>query len=144
VYALPVPLARQAMLAAILTVGDVFLVLRFKTFPYESAFTDTGLAYFAANAVGVVTSWELNRRRQREFAALRTAVAAREDAERAMQELRTLRGIIPICAHCKNIRTDAGEWQRMEVYVREHSEAEFSHGICPDCMRKLYPDIADE
>ena len=50
----------------------------------------------------------------------------------------TLRGLIPICASCKKIRDDKGYWSQVEVYVRERSEAEFSHGICPDCMKKLY------
>ena len=50
-----------------------------------------------------------------------------------------LRGILPICAACKRIRTDNGAWQQMEVYIRDHSEAEFSHGLCNDCAVKLYP-----
>ncbi|MFA5908138.1 MAG: hypothetical protein WC815_05110 [Vicinamibacterales bacterium] len=67
--------------------------------------------------------------------------AARAAAERALNELHTLRGIIPICSNCKKVRTDAGDWQQVEQYVHEHSAAQFSHGICPDCARKLYPDI---
>ena len=61
--------------------------------------------------------------------------------ERAQKEIKTLRGIVPICASCKKIRDDDGYWQQVEVYVREHSEAEFSHGICPDCLKKHYPDL---
>ncbi len=45
----------------------------------------------------------------------------------------------PICASCKKIRDDQGYWQQVEVYIRDHSDAEFSHGICPDCMAELYP-----
>ena len=63
----------------------------------------------------------------------------REEAIR--NEVKTLRGIIPICSSCKKIRDDQGAWNQVEVYVKEHSEAEFSHGLCPDCMKKLYPDI---
>lgn len=66
---------------------------------------------------------------------------ARATAERALNELHTLRGIIPICANCKKVRTDTGKWQQVERYVREHSAAQFSHGICPDCARQLYPDL---
>lgn len=61
--------------------------------------------------------------------------------EHALVEIKTLRGIIPICSHCKNIRDDEGYWQQVEIYVRDHSEAEFSHSICPDCMQKHYPDV---
>ncbi|MEW5736573.1 MAG: hypothetical protein AB1921_17140 [Thermodesulfobacteriota bacterium] len=63
---------------------------------------------------------------------------------RAISEVKTLSGLLPICAHCKMIRNDTGYWQRIEHYIQEHSDAQFSHGICPDCMRKLYPEVADE
>ncbi len=59
--------------------------------------------------------------------------------EKAQKEIKVLRGIIPICASCKKIRDDEGYWQQVEAYISEHSEAMFSHGICPDCMEKLYP-----
>jgi len=59
----------------------------------------------------------------------------------ALGEIHTLRGIIPICSSCKKIRTDSsGAWEQIDVYIRDHSDADFSHGICPDCMKKLYPD----
>lgn len=63
----------------------------------------------------------------------------------AQSSVKTLRGLIPICASCKNIRDDRGAWNLIESYVRENSEAEFSHGICPACIKKLYPGMsADE
>jgi response regulator RpfG family c-di-GMP phosphodiesterase len=61
--------------------------------------------------------------------------------ERALGEIKTLRGILPICCSCKKIRDDQGYWNQIEVYIRSHSQAEFSHGICPDCAQKLYPDL---
>jgi hypothetical protein len=67
---------------------------------------------------------------------------ARLAAEQALGELHLLRGIIPICAHCKNVRTEVGDWQQIEQYVRDHSEAEFSHGICPTCLTKYYPTVS--
>jgi PAS domain S-box-containing protein len=59
----------------------------------------------------------------------------------ALNKIKTLRGIIPICAACKKIRDDKGYWNQIESYIREHSEAVFSHGICPECAEKLYPDL---
>lgn len=56
----------------------------------------------------------------------------------ALEQIRTLRGILPICAHCKKIRDDGGFWQQVEASVSHHTEAEFSHGICPDCMGSHY------
>jgi hypothetical protein len=64
-----------------------------------------------------------------------------KDLHTALSELKQLRGIIPICASCKDIRDDEGFWHQVELYVRDHSEAEFSHGICPDCKEKLYPEV---
>jgi PAS domain S-box-containing protein len=60
----------------------------------------------------------------------------------ALSHVRTLRGFIPICSACKRIRDDAGYWQAVEVYVRDHTEAEFSHGLCPACAKSLYPDYS--
>jgi PAS domain S-box-containing protein len=59
----------------------------------------------------------------------------------ALQKVKTLSGLLPICASCKNIRDDQGYWKQIEVYIRDHSEAEFTHGICPGCARKLYPEL---
>lgn len=59
----------------------------------------------------------------------------------AMDEVKTLQGIVPICASCKKIRDDNGFWQQVEVYVSDHSDAKFSHGICPECFEKHYPEL---
>ncbi len=63
------------------------------------------------------------------------------DLRKALEDLKTLRGIVPICAHCKNIRDDAGYWQQVEAFVSAHTEAQFSHGICPTCLEKFYPGV---
>ncbi|GAB6097421.1 hypothetical protein JCM14469_36750 [Desulfatiferula olefinivorans] len=60
----------------------------------------------------------------------------------ALDENRTLQGILPICMFCKKIRNDKGYWDQVEAYVSRHSTAEFSHGICPDCLALHYPDAA--
>lgn len=65
-----------------------------------------------------------------------------EELRRTLSEVKTLRGFLPICSSCKKIRRDEGSWQQIESYIREHSEAEFSHGLCPDCAGSLYPEIA--
>ena len=61
--------------------------------------------------------------------------------ELAMKQIKTLSGLIPICSNCKKVRNDDGFWQQVEEYVRDHTDADFSHGICPDCAKKLYPDL---
>jgi len=62
---------------------------------------------------------------------------------KARHEIQHLRGILPICASCRKIRNDDGYWQQVEVYFAKRTDLSFSHGICEDCARKLYPDIAD-
>jgi PAS domain S-box-containing protein len=64
--------------------------------------------------------------------------------QQALDEVRTLRGIVPICMHCKKIRDDKGFWNQVEQYISDHSEARFSHGICPDCTKRLYPGFHKE
>jgi response regulator RpfG family c-di-GMP phosphodiesterase len=64
-----------------------------------------------------------------------------DELQKALREVKVLRGLIPICASCKNIRNDGGFWQQLEEYIGEHSEAEFSHGICQPCVKKLYPGV---
>lgn len=71
-------------------------------------------------------------------------LASKEVAEHMRAELDLLRGILPTCAGCKRIRTADGRWQEIEAYVAEHSGAEFSHGLCPACLDRLYPDFREK
>lgn len=64
-----------------------------------------------------------------------------EKLQKALAEVKTLSGLLPICANCKKIRDDTGYWNQIESYIRDHSEAEFSHSVCPECAKKLYPDL---
>jgi hypothetical protein len=59
----------------------------------------------------------------------------------ALTRVKTLAGMLPICANCKKIRNDDGYWKQIEAYISEHSEAKFTHGLCPECAAKLYPGI---
>ncbi len=63
------------------------------------------------------------------------------ELRQALEQIKTLKGIVPICSNCKRIRDDSGYCNQIEAYIREHSDAEFSHGICPECARKLYPEM---
>lgn len=64
------------------------------------------------------------------------------DLQDALAKIRTLQGLLPICASCKRIRDDKGYWNQIELYISQHSDAVFTHGICPECVEKLYPDFA--
>lgn len=80
-------------------------------------------------------------------AALEQEIAERKKAEaelqKALDEVKTLRGIIPICSYCKKIRDDQGYWSKVEAYVSQRTDAEFSHGICPHCIKRYFPETGD-
>jgi len=66
------------------------------------------------------------------------------DLQSSQNQIKTLSGLLPICANCKKIRDDGGYWQQLEKYVGDHSLAEFTHSLCPQCVKKLYPGVADK
>jgi AmiR/NasT family two-component response regulator len=70
--------------------------------------------------------------------------AHNRELQEALAQARILRGLLPICASCKQIRDDQGYWYKVEDYLESHSEAEFTHGLCPDCSRRLYPQLYEE
>lgn len=67
-----------------------------------------------------------------------------QDLQKALAEIKTLKGIVPICASCKKIRDDKGYWEQVDAYVSRHTDAQFTHGICPDCMKKLYSEFIED
>jgi CheY-like chemotaxis protein len=83
---------------------------------------------------------EVGRRMAEMQAALATKI---EELREALEQIKTLRGIVPICMHCKQIRDDEGYWSQVETYISQHSEARFSHGICPECLEKHYPEFVE-
>ncbi|MGR3220439.1 MAG: sensor with HAMP domain protein, partial [Candidatus Anammoxibacter sp.] len=74
---------------------------------------------------------ELNKQLQSEIA----------EREKAIAKVKILSGFLPICAGCKKIRDDDGYWNQIEEYIRDHSEAEFTHSMCPECLREYYPEL---
>lgn len=85
--------------------------------------------FLALFAIWVVATLSMQRR------------SMHDEREKSWLEVKTLRGFLPICAACKNIRDDKGYWNRIESYIKEHSEVEFTHGLCPDCAKRLYPEL---
>jgi hypothetical protein len=85
---------------------------------------------------------------RRQLRARRQAETDRErlisELQQALANVKTLHGLIPICSSCKKIRNDEGDWTKLETYLRQHTNAEFSHALCVDCLRKLYPNVSGE
>jgi hypothetical protein len=138
---LPVPMLSQVMVASIFTIGDAVILSYLKVLDLAVIRTDILTAHACAHVIGLVVSWQFQRSRRDQFLAHREAELAHTQEQRALGELNVLKGILPICSHCKRIRTDEGDWSQVEVYVRRHSEADFSHSICPDCERDMYGDL---
>ncbi len=90
----------------------------------------------------------LNEQLQKDIAGRKIAEQIQEDLilelRAALAKIKTLTGLIPICAWCKKIRDDKGYWKKVETYIREHSDASFTHGICPECLRKESPETYAE
>ncbi|MBU1740269.1 MAG: hypothetical protein KKC37_01910, partial [Proteobacteria bacterium] len=66
---------------------------------------------------------------------------ANRELTQALSQVKELSGLLPICSSCKRIRDDHGYWNQIEAYIQKNSKAEFTHGLCPDCMQDLYPDL---
>ncbi len=117
----------------------------------ETAMQSDGLHYFISvkfpvlnennNIIGTGgISTDITDRKQLETDLLES----NKELTKALDQVKLLSGFLPICASCKNIRDDKGYWTQIESYIRDHSEAEFSHGNCPECSKKLYPDLHDD
>ena len=142
--ATPLAFTRQAALGAVLSVGDLLVLWAYKSTDVWFSLLDVSLAYACANVVGVFLSHEHHRWRRRTFVALKREIATRTELQAALLEVTMLQGIIPICAYCHQVRTEAGAWEQLEGYVRARSEARFSHGICPQCAETHYPGLTDQ
>jgi PAS domain S-box-containing protein len=107
--------------------------------PVNVGVTVSAIRESAGRIIGVSSiAYDITERKRVE--AERTELIAH--LNETLSKVKTLSGLLPICASCKKIRDDNGYWQKLETFVREHSGAEFSHSICPDCMRSLYPEFA--
>jgi hypothetical protein len=116
--------AASIVMAAI---APIFRIILLATLWHQADLFPVFTTLARAVCVGVVALW----------------IARFADHERAMQRhVETLEGLLPICAFCKSIRNDAGTWEKLETYISDRSEAQFSHGFCPDCQREHYPEFA--
>lgn len=115
--------------------ADVYLVPRFYQRSWFSILIVVAIAGAGAGLGVGVHRGRVRRLRERQL-ELSTRV------DEALAHIKMLRGLLPICAWCRRVRDDAGYWTQMETYVREHSQAEFSHGLCPDCLTEHFPEEA--
>ncbi len=113
-------------------------VRTFPELPYDDKVISITIAPFAKGAI--ITSQDITSR----VKADRDRTNLIADLRKALDEVETLRGLLPICASCKKIRDDHGYWSTVEVYFTNRSKVDFSHTLCPDCIRTLYPDLWEQ
>ena len=113
----------------------------------ETPFKDTAFYAAIAEFLAARAGAELERyyieENLKQQVIIRTAELKKSNQElqKALSEIKSLQGILPICSNCKKIRDDQGYWQQVESYVTKHSQASFSHGICPDCAKEYYKEL---
>lgn len=139
VVMLPTRPWRHTIITFTLGIGSVLLLIFYNTNVAPAEIVSIAILYSLGLGVGASIARNRIQSMERETAIWLAEREARAKLATTLAELHILKGVIPICAHCKNVRLEHGDWQRLELYVREHSAADFSHGICPDCEKKHYP-----
>ena len=128
--------------------AKVIMTTAFTDFPYMAEAIDLGVDQYVVKPIDVEKLMAAidkcaenieQRSNARQLQAEKEALLG--ELRAALEKVKLLSGYLPICASCKKIRDDSGYWQQIESYIRDHSEVEFSHGICPECAHKLYPEI---
>lgn len=127
----PLPLCSQAILALVYSA----LVLYVSRKTDGRTLSAVGATYAMSHLFGAITSWRLNRRHREMFLGSLREAKLRAGLEAAVAEVRTLRGLLCICAWCKRIRDEEEVWESVEKYVQNRTHASFSHGICPECFQ---------
>jgi hypothetical protein len=140
---LPLPLLVQAIPSILISLGNIALVAWLITPTDRLTGTIIMAAFVSVNILGGLTARQIHYWKRQQFVAMLRQTELRTSLEQALAEIKTLRGILPICSHCKRVRDDGGYWQQVEVYVRDHTYAEFSHSICPTCLQTHYAELSD-
>lgn len=138
IYLAPLRLRGKVLGATFITIceGWVWVSLALERGRLEVSVASILFALFISHVVGVFLCRDSKRAKRDQLRLLK-------EVERAVAELKILQGIIPVCMHCKQVRNDEGAYEPIVDYVRARSEAEFSHGICPDCGEKHYPGLLE-
>jgi hypothetical protein len=138
----PMRFSYQAGAATGATLAFMGLIIGKK--PEASSLAAFLISLMLALAIGLVCSRRLHRTRRQSFAAHLLERETGVLLEATLAQLKTLEGILSICAACKKIREEDGTWVALDVYVSNHSAARFSHGMCPDCIARLYPNYSPQ
>jgi hypothetical protein len=140
---LPLPLVLQAIPSMLMSLGNIAVVAWLNTPTDQLTGRAVIVAFVVVNILGGIIARQVHYWKRQQFIAMLRQTELRARLEQALAEIKTLRGILPICSHCKSVRDDTGYWQQVEVYVRDRTYAEFSHAICPTCLQRHYADLLE-
>ena len=138
--AVPLPLTAQLAAAISASLASMLLLWRGATGPDALLVATLGITLVIGNVVGAITAASLHAWRRQQYLALRAETELRRRLEQALAEIRKLEGMLPICSYCRRLRSEEGDWQPVEVFLKAHTDASFTHGICPDCLHDHFPD----
>jgi len=110
-------------------------IRKFEELRYGNKILSVTISPFPQGAI--ITSQDITEQKTSEHERIKLI----EELQLALSEVETLRGLLPICACCKKIRDDKGYWNHIEAYLRKHARTEFTHTLCPDCVKQFYPDL---
>lgn len=136
---IPIGLISQCLLASLFTVTNLVILLTLKENITDTDLAFIFIAYTATHVIGLIACWQSHIGRRKQFVEKKTEQRLRKELQGTLDELQVLRGILPICSYCKQIRDDEGFWHQVDQYINSHSDIQFTHGICPDCIKENFP-----
>ncbi|CAB1062467.1 hypothetical protein D1BOALGB6SA_7244 [Olavius sp. associated proteobacterium Delta 1] len=140
-FLLPNQFIFQLISTNIFTVSNIIIIINYRSSHALLGNNVILVSYLFINILGAIAARQEPINKRAQFELYISERKLKEEYQKALDELVTLRGIIPICSNCKQIRDDQGYWNQLEGYIQKHSLAKFSHGIWPKCSKKLYPGI---
>jgi len=134
----------QTVAATFATASEAVIFIYLKKIPDSISLLAIIVAFLAANLIGLFAAYSQHVSSRRMFSSWLAEKKLRQKYEEALGQIKTLSGLLPICTACKKIRDEHGHWKRLELYISEHSQAEFTHGLCPECAHRLYPGYTEK
>ncbi|MGL4368957.1 MAG: hypothetical protein ACRCUT_04700, partial [Spirochaetota bacterium] len=119
---------------------SLFMIINAKELPGQITINAFLVSYIISNTMGIIICWRMNRYRRIQYSYYIRQKELNRQLQEALNNIRTLRGLMPICSKCKKIRDEEGYWKHLEEYIEQHTDAHFSHSLCDSCAKELYGD----
>ncbi len=134
----PNPLTLQTAVAVPFTAVNIGFILAFRTDLAPAVLNVIMVSHILGNLMGAYVSWNLHFSRRMQYRHWKTEKDLKEELQEAAENIKTLKGLLPICARCRKVRDDGGYWKNLEDYVQSRMDTTFSHGLCEECEKALY------